>query len=81
MRCLESQFKLLSPDLGKGAFGSVYTCRKNFGRKKYAAKVVEFGDDNKIKWQTENEIDVSVTYLIKILFTTNLLPRGNPSLA
>jgi len=45
---------------GKGAFGNVYTCRKTFAgyKKKYAAKIVEFGEDNKIKWQTENEIEV-----------------------
>ena len=45
--------------VGKGAFGNVYTCRKILGNsKKYAAKIVECGEDNKIKWQTENEIEV-----------------------
>lgn len=44
--------------IGKGAFGNVYTCSRNFGKKKYAAKVVEFGDDIKVKWQTENEIEI-----------------------
>ena len=45
---------------GKGAFGNVYTCQKSVAgyKKKYAAKIVEFGEDNKIKWQTENEIEV-----------------------
>ena len=45
--------------IGKGAFGSVYACRKSFGSlKKYAAKVVECGDDKKLKWQSENENEV-----------------------
>lgn len=44
--------------LGKGAFSNVYACRKNFSRKKYAAKIVEFSGDNKLKWETENEIEV-----------------------
>ena len=53
-----SAFFFETTPIGKGAFGSVYACRKHFGKKKYAAKVVEHGDDNKIKWQTENEIEV-----------------------
>eukprot|EP00111_Clytia_hemisphaerica_P023351 TCONS_00068747-protein len=45
--------------LGKGAWGNVYACRKSFGgSKKYAAKVVEFGNDLGVKWQTENEIEI-----------------------
>ena len=49
--------------LGTGAFASVYSCRKHFARKKYAAKVVDILDDNKLKWGTENEIEVSDIYV------------------
>ena len=45
--------------LGKGAFATVYSCRKPFSRKKFAAKVVEHGNDNRNKIQMENEIQVS----------------------
>ena len=48
-------------NIGKGAFASVYECRKHSVKKKYAAKVVSIQDDLTLKWQTENEVEVRLT--------------------
>ena len=49
---------------GKGTFATVYTCRKQYSRRKYAAKIVEYRDDKKIKWETENEIEVCYSLVL-----------------
>jgi len=51
------QHLIFEKEIGKGAFATVYKCRKNFSQKKYAAKVVKV-EDIKTKWETENEIEI-----------------------
>jgi len=48
----------IEQSLGKGSFATVYLCRKQFSRKKFAAKVIELAGDEQIRWQTENEIHI-----------------------
>lgn len=47
--------------LGEGAFAKVLLCRSTKDKKLYAAKVMNFEGNRRLKWEAENEIEVSET--------------------
>ena len=57
----KSRGYVLQGILGEGAFAKVLLCRSTKDKKLYAAKVMNFEGNRRLKWEAENEIEVSET--------------------
>ena len=64
MKNMDKSFKskgyALQGFLGEGAFAKVLLCRGVKDKKLYAAKVMNFEGNRRLKWEAENEIEVSL---------------------
>ncbi|XP_047126357.1 myosin light chain kinase A [Hydra vulgaris] len=56
---MERKYKIIKTHLlGSGSYANVYLCQKKFSRKKFAAKVIEVNGDNRLRLETENEVEI-----------------------
>ena len=70
---MERKFKIIkTQSLGSGTYANVYLCQKRFSRKRYAAKVVDINGDNRLRLETENEIEVHFLAIISFLISLYL---------
>ena len=60
-RTFMSRGYVLQDVLGEGAFAQVLLCKNIKDKKLYAAKVMNFEGNRRLKWEAENEIEVGMT--------------------
>ena len=58
--------------LGEGAFAKVLLCRNTKDKKLYAAKVMNFESNRRLKWEAENEIEVIETIQIHLFASSRI---------
>ena len=46
--------------IGEGAFATVTLCKRTKDAKIFAAKMIRFENSRRMKWETENEIEVFI---------------------
>ena len=67
-----SQKYRLGRKLGEGAFATVFLCRRINDGQAYAAKLMNFKENRRLRWEAENEIEVKIVLEISVMISVFL---------